>query len=284
MLIASSSKGDDSHNEPISKVMWYKVPGKKKLYHVLSVGLDGKMLVWKLDKDKNRLKLSKGYVLLAQHMPKSVKIKSSKRNPEMGVTSLDFSCVDEETFYIGSESGGMFRCSVNSQVSAGDSTSSISLVDPVKLTFLPHCGPVYSVNSSPYHRNLFLSCSSDSTLRVHSILQTQPVMVIEPASGYLYTVRWSPTKPLVFAVTTQDGRALIYDLKKSQTTPAHVLEASPSKQAVYVMEFNQKQRKFMATGDAVGVIKVWQLNDEITTESAAERDILNSLADTSGQD
>jgi len=66
-------------------------------------------------------------------------------------------------------------------------------------------------------------------------------MVIEPASGYLYTVRWSPTKPLVFAVTTQDGRALIYDLKKSQTTPAHVLEASPSKQAVYVMEFNQKQ-------------------------------------------
>lgn len=59
------------------------------------------------------------YVLLAQHMPKSVKIKSSKRNPEMGVTSLDFSCVDEETFYIGSESGGMFRCSVNSQVSAG---------------------------------------------------------------------------------------------------------------------------------------------------------------------
>jgi len=40
----------------------------------------------------------------------------------------------------------------------------------------------------------------------------------------------------------------------------------------------------MATGDAVGVIKVWQLNDEITTESAAERDILNSLADTSGQD
>lgn len=32
------------------------------IYQVLSVGMDGKMLVWKLDKDKGRLKLSNGYV------------------------------------------------------------------------------------------------------------------------------------------------------------------------------------------------------------------------------
>ena len=66
-------------------------------------------------------------------------------------------------------------------------------------------------------------------------------MVIEPASGYLYSVRWSPVRPLVLAVTTQDGHLLIYDLKRSQTTPVELLEASPSKQAVYSMEFNSKQ-------------------------------------------
>lgn len=34
MLIASSGKGDDSHNEPVSKVMWQKVAGKRRQYNV----------------------------------------------------------------------------------------------------------------------------------------------------------------------------------------------------------------------------------------------------------
>ena len=34
MLIASSGKGDDAHNEPISKVLWYPAPGKRRTYHV----------------------------------------------------------------------------------------------------------------------------------------------------------------------------------------------------------------------------------------------------------
>ena len=43
------------------------------------------------------------------------------------------------------------------------------------------------------------------------------------------------------AVTTQDGHLLLYDLKKSQSTPVQTLEASPNKQAVYSAEFNLKQ-------------------------------------------
>ena len=71
--------------------------------------------------------------------------------------------------------------------------------------------------------------------------QTQPLMILEPSGGYLYTVRWSPVRPLVMAVTTQDGHLLLYDLKKSQSTPVQTLEASPNKQAVYSAEFNLKQ-------------------------------------------
>ena len=66
-------------------------------------------------------------------------------------------------------------------------------------------------------------------------------MILEPSGGYLYTVRWSPVRPLVMAVTTQDGHLLLYDLKKSQSTPVQTLEASPNKQAVYSAEFNLKQ-------------------------------------------
>ena len=53
----------------------------------------------------------------------------------------------------------------------GDGSRSKPLIDPVTLTFTPHKGPVYSVSSSPHHRNLFVSCSSDTTLRLHNVLQ-----------------------------------------------------------------------------------------------------------------
>ena len=51
------------------------------------------------------------HLLLAKSMPKSVKIRSSKKNAEMGITSLSINAVDDSIFYIGAESGGLFKCS-----------------------------------------------------------------------------------------------------------------------------------------------------------------------------
>lgn len=44
------------------------------------------------------------------------------------------------------------------------------------------------------------------------------------------------------------------------------------------------RKQLLATGDALGVIKVWKLSDELTAESAAERELLSELADTSTQE
>ena len=44
------------------------------------------------------------------------------------------------------------------------------------------------------------------------------------------------------------------------------------------------RRNLLASGDAHGVVKVWKLNEELTTESASERDLLNSMVDTSSQE
>lgn len=55
------------------------------------------------------------YLLLASSMPKSVRITTSKKNAEMGVTSVSFNTLDESVFYVGAESGGIFKCSTNSQ-------------------------------------------------------------------------------------------------------------------------------------------------------------------------
>ena len=53
----------------------------------------------------------------------------------------------------------------------GDVQCSVPLQSPVNLSFEPHDGSVHGVEYSPYHRNLFLTCASDCTARIYSVLQ-----------------------------------------------------------------------------------------------------------------
>ena len=46
-------------------------------------------------------------------------------------------------------------------------------------------------------------------------LQSKALFSVDPGAGYLFKVRWSPSRPLVFSAVTADGRLLIYDLKVS---------------------------------------------------------------------
>ena len=49
----------------------------------------------------------------------------------------------------------------------------------MRYAFKPHSGPVYSLSSSPFHRNLFVSCGLDTTLRLYSLLEVSFVVVNE---------------------------------------------------------------------------------------------------------
>lgn len=58
-----------------------------------------------------------------------------------------------------------------------DVHSSIPLRSPVTFAFSPHFGPVFSVDCSPYHRNLFLTCGTDASIRLYSMLQVGRIFV-----------------------------------------------------------------------------------------------------------
>lgn len=45
--------------------------------------------------------------------------------------------------------------------------------NPVSSAFEPHMGPTYFVHFSPFHRNLFLSCSLDGFIRIYDLLQVK---------------------------------------------------------------------------------------------------------------
>ena len=44
---------------------------------------------------------------------------------------------------------------------------------PVTFAFRPHQGPVYGVSCSPFHRNIFLTASTDTSAHLYSLLDVR---------------------------------------------------------------------------------------------------------------
>ncbi|XP_022080790.1 WD repeat-containing protein 34-like [Acanthaster planci] len=241
-LLATSGIGDDSHREPVSEVMWLQDPKRSNKYNIVSVSSDGQVLVWKVNARKGALELVEGFLLLASSLPAMLGQPKAKGEGEMGVNCISYVSEDKSQYMIGSESGGVFKCSMNSTVPVPTTEvlRSVPLHNPVVFAFHPHHGPVHSIDCSPYHRNLFLTCGMDAEARIYSMLESRSIISLEPSAGYLFCARWSPIRPLVLAVASSEGKLLIYDLKTSRINPVQTLEASPKKSALHTLEFNKK--------------------------------------------
>lgn len=73
----------------------------------------------------------------------------------MGVTSLSFSHFEPSVFVTGMEGGCVLKCSTAVEtVAVLQKGSSFPLKAPAQFVFSPHGGPVYSVNCSPFHRQV----------------------------------------------------------------------------------------------------------------------------------
>ncbi|XP_050396132.1 cytoplasmic dynein 2 intermediate chain 2 [Patella vulgata] len=274
LLISTSGIGDDAHREPVAKVQWILDPNSKgRSYNIISVGGDGKVLIWTMSKKKPKLKLVEGFVLMTQSLPRNMKVRGVRGDKEIGATCISFNSEDKDTFIVGSESGCIFKCNLHAQGNPAGShiVSSVPLRSPVTFTFNPHHGPVHSVDYSPFHRNAFLTSGMDQCIRIYNVLQDQPTITVEPGEGYLYSAKWSPVRPTLLAAATEKGNLLLYDLKSDQLVPIHKIEASVDNKPVYTLQFNLTRRNLLATGDGSGYIRVFKLGDDLS--SLAPRDV-----------
>lgn len=82
---------------------------------------------------------------------------------------------------------------------------------------------------------------------LHYILhsQKQPILTMEPGEGVIYSTKWSPSRPSLFAATTATGLLLLYDLTQSQPVPMYKLEAGTqtgnTRAPVLTCQFNPHQ-------------------------------------------
>ncbi|XP_065593624.1 cytoplasmic dynein 2 intermediate chain 2 [Cyrtonyx montezumae] len=278
-LVWQTGMTDDTHTDPVCQVLWLPEAEHRNHIQLLSASTDGKILLWREERD-GRLAVAEGFALVAQQIPRSAQMKKlSWAEAAVGVTSLSFSHLDPRVFIVGAEGGSLLKCSTAAVTPAPRRTGgSAPLRAPAELAFSPHAGPVYSVSCSPFHRNLFLSCGTDGQVHLNSMLQTQPLISLQLSTKYLFCVRWSPVRPLVFAVASGEGDVQLFDLEKSSQKPAVHIKQAADECPVYCLEFNTKQTQLLAAGDAAGALKVWQLSSDFTEQGLREMKLLEQLA------
>ncbi|KAL1764844.1 WD repeat-containing protein 34, partial [Sigmodon hispidus] len=269
---------DDTHTDPVYQVLWLPEPRHSHRFQVLSAATDGRVLLWR-GSGAGQLRLSKGFALAVQQLPRSTKLKKPPRGEtEVGVTSVAFSSFDSSLFVLGTEGGFPLKCSLAAEAAAlTRMPSSVPLRAPVQFTFSPHGGPVYSVSCSPFHRNLFLSAGTDGHVHLYSMLQAQPLTSLQLSHKYLFAVRWSPVRPLVFAAASGEGDVQLFDLQKSSQKPTVSITQTQDGSPVYCLEFNSQQTQLLAAGDAKGMVKVWQLSTAFTEQGPRETEDLDQL-------
>ncbi|KAF4098758.1 WD repeat-containing protein 34 [Onychostoma macrolepis] len=279
LILAQTGMSADTHREPVYQVSW--VSGARRgEFTVLSAGSGGRVLLWTVDGAEAKLILSSGYALVQQQVPQSGAASKTRGSTNIGVTSVALSPWDLDTFLVGSEGGLVLKCSFNSETVAAvpPDGESVTLRAPVQFSFSPRGGPVHSVHFSPFHRNLFVSVGTDGLAHLHTVLQPRPLLSLRVSDSYVFGVRWSPTRPLVFAAATGQGLVQMFDLGRRSLRPVATIDQDTSSQPTYCLEFNPKHTNLMAVGNADGSVNIWQLSGELTEQGAKETAMLEQLA------
>ncbi|XP_058015686.1 cytoplasmic dynein 2 intermediate chain 2 [Ahaetulla prasina] len=278
-LIWRTGMTDDTHTDPVYQVSWHRDPRQPRTFRVLSVSTDGKILVWQ-EESHGLLRPASGFAFVQQQIPRSTKLKKHSRGDMVvGVTCLSFSHFEPNVFISGTEGGYLTKCSTSVDTAALlQKGGSVPLRAPAQFSFSSHGGPIYSVSCSPFHRNLFLSGGTDGHVHLHSMLQARPLLSLQLSKKYIFSVRWSPVRPLVFAAASGEGEVQLFDFAKSSQKPSISIRQTPNQAPVYCLEFNPRQTQRLAAGDASGTVKVWQLSSDFTEEGPREMSHLDQLA------
>lgn len=150
----------------------------------------------------------------------------------------------------------------------------------VNRAFEGHAGPAYGLEFNKFDKRIFASAATDGKVKLFHVNQPKPLLTLEALGGggvsgaragagaggqigsttYLYSLAWSPARPLLLAVGTSDGRVLLYDLQQSMLAPALSLSVSADRAAaVQSLQFNRLEPGLLAAADTKGRVVVFDL-------------------------
>uniref|UniRef100_G3QPE5 Dynein axonemal intermediate chain 1 n=1 Tax=Gorilla gorilla gorilla TaxID=9595 RepID=G3QPE5_GORGO len=215
-----SSAKSGKHSDPVWQVKWQKDDMDQNL-NFFSVSSDGRIVSWTLVKrklvhvDVIKLKVEGN----TTEVPEGLQL-----HPVGCGTAFDFHKEIDYMFLVGTEEGKIYKCS---------KSYSSQFLD----TYDAHNMSVDTVSWNPYHTKVFMSCSSDWTVKIwdHTIKTPMFIYDLNSAVG---DVAWAPYSSTVFAAVTTDGKAHIFDLAINKYEAICIQPVAARKNRLTHVQFN----------------------------------------------
>ncbi|XP_061687773.1 dynein axonemal intermediate chain 1-like isoform X3 [Syngnathoides biaculeatus] len=182
------------HTDPVWQVRWQN-DDMDNNHNFYSVSSDGRVVSWTLIKNElffsDVLRLGRDKSVLGG--PQSVRECNT-----VGGISFDFHKKTDSLFVVGTEVGKIHKCSKN---------YSSQFLE----TYAAHNMAVDAVKWNPYHPKVFISCSSDWTIKIWDHTVNTPMFTFE-LKAPVGDVAWAPYSSTVFAAVTTEGLVHVFDL------------------------------------------------------------------------
>ena len=141
-----------------------------------------------------------------------------------------------------------------------------------------HCGPVVSLQRSPFFEGIVLS-AGDWTFKIWKEGQTQPLFASSCATTYITAACWSLTRPGVVYIAKQDGVIEVWDFLDRSHEPSIV--STISSHPISSIEFFpvSSVSTMMAVGDNSGTLHIMELPRNLRRRLPHEQTIMQNFID-----
>ncbi|XP_071444751.1 cytoplasmic dynein 1 intermediate chain isoform X5 [Hetaerina americana] len=225
-----------AHTHP---VYCLSVVGTQNAHNLISVSTDGRLCSWSLD-------------MLSQ--PQETLELYHRQNKSVAATCIAFPHGDVNNFILGSEEGAVYSaCRHGSRAGITE-------------LYEGHQGPVTGVDTQCAQgqvdfSHLFLTSSSDWTIKLWSLKENKPLYSFEDNGDYVYDVAWSPIHPALFAAVDGMGRLDLWSLNQDTEVPtaSATVEGGPALNRISWTPLGDH----VTVGDDFGKIWVYEVGEQL---------------------
>ncbi|KAM6947947.1 dynein, axonemal, intermediate chain 1, paralog 2 [Lycodopsis pacificus] len=248
--VYKSTAKTGKHTDPVWQVRWQKddMDNNRNFY---SVSSDGRVVSWTLV--KNELVFT-DIIRLSGAVSEGPE---GAQQPGIACgTAFDFHKQIDYLFLVGTEEGKIHKCS---------KTYSSQFLE----TYDAHSMAVEAIRWNHFHPKVFISCSSDWTVKIWDHTINTPMFTFD-LNAAVGDVAWAPYSSTVFAAVTTDGAVHVFDLSVNKYEAICQQSVVAKKTKLTHIEFNPIH-PIITVGDDRGSVSSLKLSPNLRKKPMAKK-------------
>ncbi|KAM9813373.1 dynein, axonemal, intermediate chain 1, paralog 2 [Neosynchiropus ocellatus] len=250
--VYESTAETGKHTDPVWQVRWQD-DDMAHNPNFCSLSADGRVVSWTLV--KNEL-VHRDIILLSANGAFAKGPEEAQQLSQVCGTSFDFHKQAQYLYLVGTEEGKIHKCS---------KMYSSQFLE----TYNAHSMPVEAVKWNYFHPEIFISCSSDWTVKIwdHSIIS--PMFTFDLGTA-VSDVAWAPYSSTVFAAVTIDGKVHVFDLNVNKYEPICQQQVVAKRTKLTRVDFNPIE-PILIVGDDRSYVTSLKLSPNLRKATKGEK-------------